>query len=130
MAYDPKITTGKPIVRRAKSCALYQASVVSRDFFALAKAVTTCAKIRPLSGIIAFFVVAQNLTTGRFEHLLDSDFLRKADNGNSDNYYFTWGKSNVTSDQTVYVKAYLIYKDADGVEHTIYGDLVTATLTE
>ena len=51
-------------------------------------------------------------------------------NGSSDNYYYTWTKSNVTSDQTVYVKAYLIYKDADGVEHTIYGDLVTATLTE
>lgn len=51
-------------------------------------------------------------------------------NGSSDNYYYTWSKGSVTSEQTVYVKAYLIYKDADGVEHTIYGDLVTATLTE
>ena len=30
----------------------------------------------------------------------------------------------------VFVITYLVYKDADGVEHTIYGDLVTATLTE
>ena len=51
-------------------------------------------------------------------------------NGSSDNYYYTWSKSNVTSGQTVYVKAYLIYKDTNGVEHTVYGDLVTATLTE
>ncbi len=51
-------------------------------------------------------------------------------NGNSDNYYYTWSKSNVTPEDTVYVKAYLIYKDVDGVEHTVYGDLVTATLAE
>jgi uncharacterized repeat protein (TIGR02543 family) len=43
---------------------------------------------------------------------------------------YTWTKSKVTSDQTWYVRAYLIYKDANGNTNTVYGDVVSATLSE
>jgi hypothetical protein len=82
------------------------------------------------SGVVA--TLDANIANGAFDDQpTDGKYVRAASvNGSSDNYYYTWSKSNVTSEQTVYVKAYLIYKDADGVEHTVYGDLVTATLTE
>lgn len=44
------------------------------------------------------------------------------------NYQYTWTKTKVTSDQTWYVKAYLVYIDADGNEHTVYGDTVAGKL--
>jgi hypothetical protein len=44
------------------------------------------------------------------------------------NYKYTWTKTNVTSDQTWYVRSYLVYKDASGNEYTIYGDLVTGKI--
>ena len=80
------------------------------------------------AGVIA--TLDANIANGTFDDQTATYVRPENDNGNSDNYYFTWSKSNVTSEQTVYVKAYLKYKDSDGVEHTIYGDLVTATLTE
>ena len=42
-------------------------------------------------------------------------------------YRFTWTKSNVGSDDTWYVRAYLVYTDASGNSHTIYGDMVSQT---
>jgi uncharacterized repeat protein (TIGR02543 family) len=82
------------------------------------------------AGVVA--TLDANIANGTFDDQPeDGKYVRtKSVNGSSDNYYFTWTKSSVTSEQTVYVKAYLVYKDADGVEHTMYGDLVTATLTE
>ena len=80
------------------------------------------------AGVIA--TLDANIANGTFDDQTATYPRAQSVNGSSDNYYFTWTKSNVTSEDTVYVKAYLIYKDADGVEHTIYGDLVTATLTE
>ena len=44
------------------------------------------------------------------------------------NYKYTWTKSNVADGQAWYVKGYLIYKDADGVEHTVYSNMEKATL--
>lgn len=44
------------------------------------------------------------------------------------NYKYTWTKSKVTDDQTWYVRAYVIFKDANGNSHTVYGDTVRATL--
>ena len=80
------------------------------------------------AGVIA--TLDANIANGTFDDQT-ATYVRAGNvNGSNDNYYYTWSKSNVTSEQTVYVKAYLQYKDADGVEHTIYGDLVTATLTE
>jgi hypothetical protein len=80
------------------------------------------------AGVIA--TLDANIANGTFDDQT-ATYVRAGNvNGSNDNYYYTWSKSNVTSGQTVYVKAYLKYKDADGVEHTIYGDLVTATLTE
>ena len=82
------------------------------------------------AGVIATFDA--NIANGTFDDQTATYVRPDEDNDNINdyNYYFTWSKSNVTSEDTVYVKAYLKYKDADGVEHTIYGDLVTATLTE
>ncbi|MBR3176967.1 BspA family leucine-rich repeat surface protein [Candidatus Saccharibacteria bacterium] len=82
------------------------------------------------SGVIA--TLDANIANGTFDDQTATYVRPDEDNDNIDdyNYYFTWSKSNVISEQTVYVKAYLKYKDADGVEHTIYGDMVTATLTE
>jgi hypothetical protein len=34
----------------------------------------------------------------------------------------------VTEDQTWYVRAYLVYTDANGNTHTVYGETVSATL--
>lgn len=82
------------------------------------------------AGVIATFDA--NIANGTFDDQTATYVRPNEDNDNINDhsYYFTWSKSSVTSEQTVYVKAYLKYKDADGVEHTIYGDLVTATLTE
>ncbi|MBP5633409.1 BspA family leucine-rich repeat surface protein [Candidatus Saccharibacteria bacterium] len=80
------------------------------------------------AGVIATFDA--NIANGTFDDQTATYPRAESVNGSNDNYYFTWSKKDVTSEQTVYVKAYLIYKDADGVEYTIYGDLVTATLTE
>lgn len=82
------------------------------------------------AGVIA--TLDANIANGTFDDQT-ATYVRPYednDNINDHSYYFTWSKSSVTSEQTVYVKAYLKYKDADGVEHTIYGDSVTATLTE
>lgn len=42
-------------------------------------------------------------------------------------YRFTWSKGNVSVGQTWYVRAYLVYTDADGNVNTIYGDMVSQT---
>ena len=78
------------------------------------------------AGVIA--TLDANIANGTFDD--QTATYKRVSSPDSNNYYFTWTKSNVTSEQTIYVKAYLKYKDADGVEHTMYGDLVTATLTE
>lgn len=46
------------------------------------------------------------------------------------NYKYTWTKSKVTADQVWYVRAYLVYTDANGNVHTVYGDVIAATLAE
>ena len=46
------------------------------------------------------------------------------------NYKYTWTKSKVTADQVWYVRAYLVYVDANGNVHTVYGDVIAATLAE
>lgn len=80
------------------------------------------------AGVVA--TLDANIANGTFDDQTATYPRAESVNGSNDNYYFTWSKSKLTSEDTVYVKAYLVYKDADGVEHTIYGDLVTATLTE
>ena len=44
------------------------------------------------------------------------------------NYKYTWTKGSVTESQTSYVRAYLVYTDANGNTHTVYGETVSATL--
>ena len=80
------------------------------------------------AGVVA--TLDANIANGTFDDQTATYPRAESVNGSNDNYYFTWSKSKLTSEDTVYVKAYLVYKDADGVEHTMYGDLVTATLTE
>ena len=47
---------------------------------------------------------------------------------NKHTYRYRWTKTAVDDGQAWYVKGYLIYKDAQGVEHTVYSDLQKATL--
>ena len=42
-------------------------------------------------------------------------------------YRYTWTKSNVNEGDTWYVRAYLVYSDADGNLYTVYGDMVSET---
>lgn len=44
------------------------------------------------------------------------------------NYSYKWTKNNVAEDQTWFVKGYLVYKDAEGTEHTVYSAMEKATL--
>ena len=78
------------------------------------------------SGVIA--TLDENIANGIFDDTT-ATYVRGS-SGNVLNYYFTWNKSSLTAAQTIYAKAYLKYKDTNNVEHTIYGDLVTATLAE
>jgi hypothetical protein len=41
---------------------------------------------------------------------------------------FTWTKTEVTGDQTWYVRSYLVYEDANGQEQIYYGDLIKSSL--
>lgn len=47
-----------------------------------------------------------------------------------DTFRYTWTKSNVQAEETWYVKAYLVYLDEEGVEHTVYGDIVEGRLEQ
>ena len=40
---------------------------------------------------------------------------------------YTWTKSSVNTGDIWYVRAYLVYTDKDGIEHTVYGDLLKYT---
>ena len=46
----------------------------------------------------------------------------------SKNYQYTWTKGSVSTSQTWYVRAYLVYTDENGNVHTVYGDIIAATL--
>ena len=41
---------------------------------------------------------------------------------------YTWTKTEVTENQTWYVRSYLVYVDSHGNEQIVYGDLTTAKL--
>ena len=61
---------------------------------------------------------AKNLTDA------NADYVRFMET-TKHNAQYTWTKTKVTSSQTWYVKPYLVYKDADGTQYTVYGDLTT-----
>lgn len=44
------------------------------------------------------------------------------------NYKYTWTKGSIADGQAWYVRGYLIYKDADGKEITVYSNIEKATL--
>ena len=43
-------------------------------------------------------------------------------------YKFTWTKSNVSESDIWCVRSYLVYRDENGEEQTVYGELVKASL--
>ena len=43
-------------------------------------------------------------------------------------FRYTWTKKNVSADEVWCVRAYLVYSDANGEKHTVYGDVVKANL--
>jgi hypothetical protein len=47
--------------------------------------------------------------------------------GRTGSFTYTWNKTKVEKDDVWYVRAYLVYTDAENVDHTIYGTLKTVT---
>ena len=47
--------------------------------------------------------------------------------GTSIPWTYTWTKTSVNPGDVWYVRAYVIYTDAEGAEHTVYGDLFQFT---
>ena len=47
---------------------------------------------------------------------------------NTKNLKYTWTKSGVTESTTWYVRSYLVYKDANGTQHTVYSKAVKANI--
>lgn len=43
-------------------------------------------------------------------------------------YKYTWTKGNVSESDVWCVRSYLVYRDENGDEHTVYGELVRANL--
>lgn len=43
-------------------------------------------------------------------------------------FRYTWIKTNVSDNETWYVRAYLVYTDAEGNTNTVYGDVVSQTM--
>ncbi|MEE5993907.1 MAG: hypothetical protein V3G42_11790, partial [Oscillospiraceae bacterium] len=62
---------------------------------------------------------AENLTAD------NADYVRTGTT-TKHGYRYTWTKTNVN--ETWYVKPYLVYTDANGKEHTVYGELTTGEL--
>ena len=57
-----------------------------------------------------------------------ADYVRYKDEITVHNFEYTWTKTQVTPDQTWYIRSYLEYQDANGNVKTVYGDMVQATL--
>ena len=68
-------------------------------------------------------ICAESVTTNPTKKV----FVKQAA-GSNRNVKYTWTKSNVSADETWYVKAYLVYIDTNGNTQTVYGDLVTASI--
>ena len=43
-------------------------------------------------------------------------------------YKYTWTKGSITADTIWYVRPYLVYRDENGIEHTVYGDAVKVNI--
>ena len=75
------------------------------------------------AGIIAD--TREAVANGRFDDTT-ARFVRD-DAWSGTAYRYTWTVSGVANDQTVYVRAYLVYTDGAGALHTVYGDVVQNT---
>ena len=78
------------------------------------------------AGIIATNVESVGTSGDRFN--ADTAVYVRGNAWTGNAYRFTWYKSNVGSDETWYVKAYLVYTDAEGNVNTVYGDMVSLTM--
>lgn len=78
--------------------------------------------------IVKCGIVATSDTKQANELSVEKNMFMKEKVTSAHNYKYTWTKSNVTDNQTWYVKAYLTYKDADGKEYIMYSDMEKATL--
>ena len=78
------------------------------------------------AGIIATSNSAIGNDKNRF-NVANADFVRYGTTS-AKNYRYTWTKSNVTEGQAWYVRAYLVYTDANGNTYTVYGDIVATDL--
>lgn len=82
---------------------------------------------------VAGGIVATNKASiGGNVEIGNCDFYKVASvtNSTTRNLKYTWTKSKVSADDTWYVKPYVIYKDANGDSHTVYGDVVAKKLKD
>ena len=76
----------------------------------------------------AGMVATSNINQANSLAIGNAEYDRYKDNITVHNFGYTWTKTNVEAGQAWYVKGYLIYKDKNGVEHTVYSNLQKATL--
>ena len=75
----------------------------------------------------AGIVATSDAEKGKNLTVENADYVR-ADATTKHGYRYTWTKTNVTADQTWYVRPYLVYTDANGKKFTVYGDIATGKL--
>ncbi len=84
------------------------------------------------AGIVAF--KASDKTAEHTVPTIDYARFKRYDDTTCQNYTtfkYTWTKGNITNADDVWcVRAYLLYKDTDGIEQTIYGKMVEAKLND
>ena len=84
------------------------------------------------AGIVAF--KASDKTAEHTVPTIDYARFKRYDDTTCQNYTtfkYTWTKGNITNADDVWcVRAYLLYKDTDGIEQTIYGEMVEAKLND
>ena len=78
------------------------------------------------AGIIATDVTAIGADEAQFT-AENAKFVR-GDAWTGTAYRYTWTKTRVEAGAVWYVRAYLIYTDANGNTHTVYGEIVTQTM--
>ena len=80
-----------------------------------------------LAGILA--TDNETIANGTFDETSDGVRIR-GDAWTGTAYRYTWTKANVTAGTTWYVRAYLVYTDANGNQRKVYGDVTSLTMPD
>lgn len=98
------------------------ASTGKVSFVSVVNVPTNCTMVK--GGLVA----TSNSTIGENVTADNAAFVKLSTKitSNTKSLKYTWTKSGVTASTTWYVRSYLVYRDADGEEHTVYSDAVKA----